>query len=454
MNTPLNHSYTMATININGIQNNTKLLSLSAFIRMLDLDLVCMQEVSCENHDFPGYEAVYNIDERNRGTAVLVRNGISITDVHKSVDSRIISVTLQNTVTVVNIYAPSGSNNRNLREEFFNSTVPSHILHHAPYLIIAGDFNSVIDVRDATGSSNFSPKLKRLVQVKDLTDCWRLFNAGVDHTFVRGHSMSRIDAIFVNHRVVAGLRYCRIQVNCFSDHKAVVMRLVLPVNTAPNSRPSWKLNNVLLTPQNIQELSVKWTYWKRLRQNYSSWVDWWVDCAKKKLVSFFKWKRSQKYQSYNETMGFYYACLQRAYANHRTNDSTTEINRIKAIMLRNEAKFRGSFTVNSRRHLQNEEVSIYQLDEQRKRQSASRINTIITGEEHINDHQGIASYIYEHYRTLFTTEEVDSQDDFQPTRTVPRDMEANNNLMEPVTEEEVYRTKKQLPQTNHQARMG
>lgn len=438
MNTPLDQSYTLATINVNAIQNNTKLLSLSAFIRMLDLDVVCMQEVSCESFEFPGYQAIYNINERNRGTAILVRRGIRISGVHKSDDSRIISITLQNTVTVVNIYAPSGSNNRGLREDFFNSSIPPHVLHHAPYLIIAGDFNSVIDARDSTGSSNFSPNLKRLVQVKDLTDCWRMFNAGVDYTFVRGQSMSRIDAIFVNRPVVNKLRYCRIQVNCFSDHKAVVMRLVLPVNTEPSPRAPWKLNNVLLTPENIQELSIKWSYWKRSRQNYPSWVDWWVDFAKKKLVSFFKWKRNQKYQSYNDTMGFYYTCLQRAYVNHQVNDCTPEINRIKAIMLRKEAEFRGSFSINSHRHLTNEKISIFQLDDQRKRQSASRINILNNGEENISEQHEIDSYVYNHYRSLFSAEEVNIQDNFQPIRTVPQNLEANNNLMEPITEEEVH----------------
>lgn len=110
---------------------------------MLDLDIVCMQEFACVHYELPGYEVILNIDERNRGTAILIRTGMNISDVRKSLDSRILAVTLQNAVTVVNVYAPSGSNNRTSRETFFNTALPTHMLQHAPFLIIVGDFNSI-----------------------------------------------------------------------------------------------------------------------------------------------------------------------------------------------------------------------------------------------------------------------------------------------------------------------
>lgn len=431
-------SYTFATINVNAIHNRTKLHSLSAFIRMLDLDVVCMQEVSCVNYEFPGYEAIYNVDERNRGTAILIRTGINVSNIQKSLDSRILTVTLQNAVTVINSYAPSGSNNRTAREDFFNRTLPTYMLQHAPFLIIAGDFNSVINACDSTGTSNFSPNLKRLVQTKDLTDCWRLFNTGTDYTFVRGQSMSRIDTIYVNRPIVQRLRYCRIQVNCFSDHKAVVMRLVLPVQSNLVSRSLWKLSNVLLSPEVLQELSGKWSYWKRSRPNFRSWVDWWVDFAKTKLVSFFKWKKNQKYQVYNDTMGFYYSCLQRAYRNHRENDCTAEINRIKAVMLRKEALFRGSFRACPQQHIGNEQTTIYQLDEQRKRQTSTRITNIDVNGEEIADRQAVEDHVFNHYQSLFSAEDVRPQEVFQPVRTIPRDNADNNALMDVITEEEAF----------------
>lgn len=65
MTNTIDQSYTIATINVNAIQNPTKLHSLSAFIRMLDLDIVCMQEFACVHYELPGYEVILNIDERN-----------------------------------------------------------------------------------------------------------------------------------------------------------------------------------------------------------------------------------------------------------------------------------------------------------------------------------------------------------------------------------------------------
>lgn len=438
MDPSLDHSYTLATININAIQSQTKLAALSAFIRMLELDIVCLQEVASNNISVSGYDSIINIDERRRGTAVLVKNGIRVSQVRKSLDSRLICTTLENAVTIVNIYAPSGTNNRYVREDFFNRVVPQYILNTATYLIVTGDFNSITDARDATGGTNISPNLKRLVQAQNLTDAWRLFNNFTDYTFVRGQSMSRIDTIYVNQPIVSRIRHCRIQVNCFSDHKAVVMRVVLPFASQRPPRPPWKLNNNLLTTSNIEELQRKWTYWKRTRQNYRSWVDWWVNFVKGKLVSFFKWKQNQFYTSYSNTIGFYYSCLNRAYAAHLENDNTAEINRIKAVMLRKQKEFNGFFRKESANHLPDEETSIFQIDDHRKRQEGTKIENLEINGRLLNDPHDIETAVYEHYRSMFAGEEVDNRDAFHPTRAVPLNIEANDSLMDRITEDEVY----------------
>lgn len=146
------HSYTIATINLNGIHNQTKLQALASFVHSHDLDVVCMQEVVADDISIPGYTIVFNIDENRRGTAVATKNGIRLTQIRKSVDSRIICVLVENAVTVLNLYAPSGSNNRAARERFFSESVPFHLQGHAEVLILAGDCNAVTDAVDSTGS--------------------------------------------------------------------------------------------------------------------------------------------------------------------------------------------------------------------------------------------------------------------------------------------------------------
>lgn len=204
-------SYTFATINLNGISNTTKINALRDFVYTLDLDIVALQEVVGDCISIPGYAMIMNIDETQRGTAIGVRNGIGVKQVHRSLDARVICIELgndENMIKIVNLYAPSGSNNRSARELFFNQTVPQFLLNHPAHVIMLGDFNSVIESRDATGVSNMSPMLKILCDSLNLTDVWKHFNRQIDYTFSRGRSMSRIDKIYVTQACLQNTRYC------------------------------------------------------------------------------------------------------------------------------------------------------------------------------------------------------------------------------------------------------
>jgi exonuclease III len=53
MNNPTNNTdvlnYNLATINLNGISNQTKMLSVKNYVRLTDLDIIFFQEVENEN---------------------------------------------------------------------------------------------------------------------------------------------------------------------------------------------------------------------------------------------------------------------------------------------------------------------------------------------------------------------------------------------------------------------
>ena len=138
------HSYIIGTININGVHNDTKIQALISFIYSNQLDIVCLQEVIAEDIIIPGFVMIFNVDENRRGTALAVRDGIKITNTLKSLDSRVICITIEDTVTILNLYAPSGSNNRAQREVFFSQTVPFYLQSHREFVVIAGDFNAVV----------------------------------------------------------------------------------------------------------------------------------------------------------------------------------------------------------------------------------------------------------------------------------------------------------------------
>lgn len=150
------HSYRIATININNITNQTKISALYNFIKQQDADIIFLQEVENDKLNLPGYNVVSNIDVARRGTAIALKHHIQFSNVERSLNSRLIALRVNESITLVNVYAHSGSQNRTQREELFNFTLSHYLRHNTQHIILGGDFNSVIRPCDATGDSNFS----------------------------------------------------------------------------------------------------------------------------------------------------------------------------------------------------------------------------------------------------------------------------------------------------------
>lgn len=144
-------SYNIASININAISNENKVNSLRSMIRLLDLDIVLLQEVENSRLSFPGFQVYSNVNETRRGTAIALKMHIPVSNVQRSLDSRIISVKINNSVTICNVYAPSGVQNYHSREDMFNQFVPYYLQSASEYVVFGGDFNCVTANKDATG---------------------------------------------------------------------------------------------------------------------------------------------------------------------------------------------------------------------------------------------------------------------------------------------------------------
>lgn len=285
----MEYSYKIATINIANISNATKIEALRSFVRSADLDLIFLQEVQNDSLEIPGFTIIFNVDIHQRGTAIATKDLYKIDNVEKSLDSRIISVRISG-VTFINIYAPSGALQRGAREDFFNTSVAFYLQHATSQIVLGGDFNSVISAKDATGSSNISPMCKRLMNAAHLSDSWEdLHGNAVQFSFVRSNTASRLDRILITNSLKNGLRTANFAVTSFTDHKAYIIRIVLPNLGMPPGRGIWRLQpHVLDDPEVLDELSRKWAYWIRSRDNYRSWVEWWLKYTKPKVISFLK----------------------------------------------------------------------------------------------------------------------------------------------------------------------
>lgn len=88
-------SYNLATININNITNETKVEALQSFLRLHEIDIFFLQEVENNSVDIPGYDVLFNVDNRRRGVAIGLKANINYTAVDNSLDGRLLLVRLK-----------------------------------------------------------------------------------------------------------------------------------------------------------------------------------------------------------------------------------------------------------------------------------------------------------------------------------------------------------------------
>jgi exonuclease III len=117
------------------------------------------------------YTAHMNIGIDGRGTAILDKDGLILTNIQRIPSGRGIAATL-NGIRIVNIYAPSGSEKRREKEAFYNEEFATLLPPTVTEMILAGDFNCVLSQADCTGRGNYNKALERLVRGRSLRDAW------------------------------------------------------------------------------------------------------------------------------------------------------------------------------------------------------------------------------------------------------------------------------------------
>lgn len=438
MNLPC--SYNIATININAISNENKLNSLRSFIRLTDLDIILLQEVENPHLVLPGFNVLSNVDEHKRGTAIALKAHIRFSNVRRSVDSRIIAVTLSNSVTICNVYAPSGTLNAKARERLFNSTLPFYLQISSDHYILGGDFNCVTSSKDSKGNSNNSLALKNLIDNLALKDAWEVLKGNrTVFSFIRPNCASRLDRLYISESLVTSLRTAEYLVTSFSDHKAFKVRCCLPNQGRAHGRGFWSIRAHVLTEENLAEFESKWNRWLREKQNFGSWIDWWVRCAKPKIRSFFRWKTNEAFREFNAENELLYIQLRTAYDNlHQTPGMVSEINKIKGRMLLLQNKFSRAFERLNDKLVGGEKMSSFQLGDRTGRKKNSTISAIEHQGRLLQDSAEVEQHIFDYFQQLYSVGSVEPNTNFPSNRSVDSASEANIRAMDEITTEEIF----------------
>ena len=105
------------------------------------------------------YTKHVNRGTERRGTAIVARDGLILTDVRCLPSGRGIA-RMYNGTRLINIYSRSDADRKEEREWFYNVDVPYLKPATETYIIFAGDFNCVLSHTDVTGHRKYSRALE------------------------------------------------------------------------------------------------------------------------------------------------------------------------------------------------------------------------------------------------------------------------------------------------------
>jgi len=125
-----------------------------------------------------------------RGTAIVTRNEITITNISRLPSVRGIEVEYRG-ICLVKVYAPAGTPKRHERERFYNNEFP-YLLRASPSnMIVGGDFNRELNQTDF----NYIKVLDGLFRGFELQEMWLAYPLRTVFTNYSPMGASRIDRI-------------------------------------------------------------------------------------------------------------------------------------------------------------------------------------------------------------------------------------------------------------------
>lgn len=436
-----NKSYYVASINTNAISNENKLNALRTLVRLLDLDIVLLQEIESNQFSIPGFNTYTNVNETKRGTAIAVKQHIPVSNVQRSLDSRILTLKVNSCVTICNVYAPSGVQSYQSRENMFNQSLPFYLQNAGDYVLVGGDFNCVVSAKDATGTNSQSIALRVLVQNLNLKDTWEILNGNrTEFSFIRANSMSRLDRIYVSSNLCPQVRNTSFHVNSFSDHKVYRTRVCLPDLGRATGNGYWSMRTHTLTEENIDEFEHKWNWWTRRRRDFTSWMSWWLEYAKPRIKTFFKRKTNEAFRAFNAENEYLFARLREAYDRlYQNPNALADVNQIKGRMLRLQRDFSSSYQRLNDPVVAGEHISSFQLGARMKRKKNSFINKITSEDQtQLTGAAEIETHVHQFFQSLYSAGNVADPVGATTNRVIPADSAPNSEAMEEITTEQLY----------------
>jgi exonuclease III len=156
-------------------------------------------------------------------------------------------------ITLITIYAPSGSARRHDRELFYSSELPYVLPIGTPHIVLAGDFNCTLEQGDTTGTVNRCRALTVLIHGLALRDAWQKSSAHPGYTHYSSAEASRIDRIYVTGDLLQRKKGMETIATAFTNHLAVSLHITTNVPLVRRGRGIWIMDTDMLAKHNIHE---------------------------------------------------------------------------------------------------------------------------------------------------------------------------------------------------------
>ena len=358
-----------------------------------------------------GYSAEANtdlLDVTSLGTGMIWKSHLPVTSVTSVVHCRIQIASL-GPYSLLNIYAPSGSNHRQERRDFFGQDVFNLVRGSSQYPLIIGDFNCVLSAKDTERNFNDKkcPALNDLVRGFNYADAFRIVKPNaVEYTFHRPNcAASRLDRFYVPQYLLPHVQDVHHHASLV-DHHYGVLELELPSLVSvplppPRSKQLyWKLNSSILHDEDfIENFSVMYGKIKSEIDSYDDIVSWW-DCLAKPTFKHFCMDVSERlaYVRKNTKMYlFSYLGLVIRKGNWR------EVARVRKQLSSILEKESMGFVVRSRykEHIESEKASLFYLNRENKNFKKNSLEFLKINDEVTNDKKKIETEVLKYFSALF-----------------------------------------------------
>ena len=248
------------SFNVRGINDQEKRLDVFDYLKNLNCDICCIQDVHCpedQQNKFKrdwGGELILSCGKSNsRGAAILLRDTFEykILDVKKDKCGNYIILTLNffnMDICIVNIYGPNTDN-----PDFYQEIFEQIIELNTSSVILCGDWNLVqnqqLDTKYYHRNNNIRAR-NCVLQFKsqlELEDPWRtLYPERSGFTWFQRNpiKMARLDFFLISTDIMNLLSSCLILAGYRSDHS--IVKIELCASEEKRGKGFWKFNSSLL----------------------------------------------------------------------------------------------------------------------------------------------------------------------------------------------------------------